>query len=154
MVGICEICGNENILVKTQIEGSVLLTCLSCAKHGLIVEGPIETKKISNKDIKQNKLIGKEETIEGVVPDFPQKIKQAREKKGLQQDELAKQLAIKESIIHKLESGKLEPSLDIAKKLERFFKIRLVQPYVNDYKYQKQNTASFTIGDLLTKNEK
>ena len=154
MIGTCEMCGKETSLVKVQIEGSILLTCLSCAKHGLILEEFAQTTNTPKKYSKQNNLIEKEETIEVIVQDFPQRIKQAREKKNLQQNEVARQLAIKESIIHKLESGKLEPSLDIARKLERFFNIKLVQQYVNDYKHQKQNTLSFTIGDLLTKNEK
>jgi len=40
--------------------------------------------------------------------------------------DLAKEIKEKESIMARVESGKLKPTIDLARKLERFFGIKLV----------------------------
>lgn len=147
MIGLCEMCGKETELIKSKIEGSILKVCKSCSKYGIIVEDWIGKEEITK--TKPNKIITKEEPMEIVVEDYPQKIKQARERLNLKQKELAIKLAIKESIIHKLESGHLEPDITTAKKLEKFLNIKLIQIYVDDYKQKNKSTTSFTIGDLI-----
>jgi len=76
-----------------------------------------------------------------------------REGLGLKQKELAEKIAEKEALVHKLETGIVEPSIKIAKKLEKFLKIKLVEE-------QEQTAESFispkregyTLGDFLKKN--
>ncbi len=154
MIGICEMCGKETKLVKSRIESSTLLTCDSCSRFGTVIDELVEKKEEVFPQPKESKTGDTEETTEVIVEDYSQKIKQAREARNLKQKRLAETLAIKESIIHKLESGKLEPSLDLARKLEKFLNIKLIQLYVDDYKQTKQTSASLTIGDMLTKDEK
>ena len=62
-----------------------------------------------------------EEIIRLVVGDFATRVRKAREKLGLKQEDFAKKIKEKESIVHKLETGEFKPNLDLAKKLEKIF---------------------------------
>ena len=78
-------------------------------------------------------------------------IKKTRERLGLKQEELAQKIAEKESIIHKLESGKIRPSMKLAKKLERFLEIKLVEMEEEEESpiVPKGTGGGFTIGDMI-----
>ena len=69
------------------------------------------------------------ELIQMVVSDYAQKIRKAREKMGLTQEEFAKKLAEKWSIMQKIESGQFKPSIEMARKLERILNIELIEQY-------------------------
>ncbi len=149
----CDICGRNADLFRAIIEGSKLNVCEGCGKFGKILGRagsnlrPVEKKKTVEK---------REETVESIVPDYNIKIKNAREKRKMTQEELAKAIAEKESVIHKIESKAIEPDLSIARKLERFFKVNLVIKGGDldiESKQKKQESKSdvLTIGDLLSK---
>ena len=76
---------------------------------------------------------------------------------GLKQKELAKMLAEKESVIHKLESGNIEPSLNLARKLERQLRIKIIEQHElgkeDNHKYKSKRTV-LTIGDLISVKKK
>ena len=114
----CELCGKNSELFKTKIEGTIVDVCEKCSKFGEIIERIIEEK---NKIVKKRV---KEEIIEEIRNGYGLIIKNARERLGLKQEELAKKINEKESVIHKLENELIEPSLKLAEKLERFLKIK------------------------------
>jgi len=140
----CEMCGKKGDSVSAIVEGVILKVCDNCAKYGDVIR--VRPKD----DIKREKKIEEPEIVELIVDDYSNKIKSAREKLKLKQEDLAKEIAEKESVIHALESGKMKPSLVLAKKLERFLDIKLIQ----DYEEKKGGKIDFkdkdvTIGDLL-----
>jgi putative transcription factor len=149
MFGDCDLCGKKTELVEGVVEGSILKVCKSCIKFGEAVE-----IKKSVLEEKQEPEKIKEEIIEEIVKDYSAKIKGARESLNLLQKDLAREIAEKESVIHNLESGHLEPSLDLAKKLESFLNIKLIVVNKNE-KVDKIDfhNASLTIGDLLKLNK-
>ena len=66
------------------------------------------------------------------------------------QKDLAMKLNEKESIIHSIESGRMEPELSLAKKLETFLKINLIETVDESAgKQAKVGKTSLTIGDML-----
>lgn len=148
----CDICGRNADLFRAIIEGSKLNVCEGCGKFGKILGRagsnlrPVEKKKTVER---------REEAVEAIVSDYNIKIKNAREKRKMTQEELAKAIAEKESVIHKIESRAIEPDLNIARKLERFFKMNLIVKGDLDIddKQRKQEARSdvLTIGDLLSK---
>ncbi len=142
----CELCGKKNKLVEVIIEGSMLSVCQNCSKFGktIIIEKKLEEKtKISRR-------VNIEEEPELIVANYSELIKQVREKKDLKQEELAKKISEKESVIHKIESGQLKPSILLARKLEKFLKIKLVENYLaNEKKKIDFTDQSLTIGDLI-----
>ena len=108
----CHICGAlRESLFKSLIEGTSVSVCESCSKFGRTVETP--------KSLQSKKVINRVEEIEVIEEDYFLKIKNAREKKGLTQEELAKLLAEKESSLHHIEAGQLKPTIVLAKKFEK-----------------------------------
>src|SRR3989338_4977363 len=82
--------------------------------------------------------------IEGTsFQDYSQLIKEAREKLGLRQDEFGIQISEKVSIVHKIESGHMTPSIQLAKKLQKLLGLRLDEKNnsSNSVKVDFNNTA-------------
>lgn len=126
----CEICGAE-IKGKVQyiaIGTSKLKVCKACARYGTVV---VEAKKVKAKIGSEQVLhreakmrlyeqmdhdIGEErEVAEG----YGRKIKEAREKAGLKQAELAKRVNEKLSLLRKIENEEIMPSEEMRRKIER-----------------------------------
>lgn len=150
---MCEMCGEEKLhLYKALVEGSLLSVCENCRKYGevLSLEKPkFEEPKKEKLKQEQKK---EEEKQEIVIDDYAIRIREAREGKGLTQEELAKAIAEKESVIHKLESNQVVPSLKLAKKLEQFFRIKLTEEFDPNKKPVKElnfKDGTLTIGDLI-----
>ncbi|NJL44455.1 MAG: multiprotein-bridging factor 1 family protein [Nitrosarchaeum sp.] len=64
---------------------------------------------------------------EVLVPGFGEKVKAARERRGLRQEELAQRLRMKESVLHKVETGNFEPDLVLARRIEHVLGIRILE---------------------------
>lgn len=62
-----------------------------------------------------------------LAEDYGTIVRQAREKLGLTQSELAMQIAEKLSVIKKIETGRLKPDERLAHKLERALKVKLLE---------------------------
>ncbi|MBR9691534.1 TIGR00270 family protein [Candidatus Woesearchaeota archaeon] len=146
----CDLCGNEGKLYKTKIEGTELNVCSGCASHGMVLEEvkePVIEERMTGVEIKEEV---EEEAIELIVSDFSEKIRKNREELGLNQEDFAKRISEKESVIHKLENGSLEPSLDLARKLERLFGIKLVEEYKESHENTgTTETGAMTIADMI-----
>lgn len=120
-VVVCGICGEAEATRRVLVEGAVLNVCVNCAKFGEEVRTPQETKK--------KLMAGAEEEGEvehDIVTDFSRLVRLARERLNLTQPELGKLVNEKESVILRIESGKMGPDLKTARKLERALKIKLV----------------------------
>ncbi|MBI5072318.1 TIGR00270 family protein, partial [Candidatus Woesearchaeota archaeon] len=92
--------------------------------------------------------------IEQIVEEYALKIKQAREKRKLNQEEFAKMLNERESVLHNIEAGKQKPSMELAKKLEKVLGIVLIEVIKPDeITAEKQDSprpkGPLTIGDML-----
>jgi putative transcription factor len=145
-MGSCEICGKKfNNLSKAIVEGVMIDVCSECSKFGKVI--PIRKPLIEPQRIIP---VHTKEYVEGVVSNYAEVIKTAREKKGLKQEDLAKNIAEKESVIHKVETGGLRPSFILAKKLEQFLGIKLIE--VTEEKKEinlNLKDSNLTIGDIL-----
>lgn len=141
----CTICGRERELRDAIIEGSIQKVCGVCSKFGKIIE--VKPQIIERKII-QLKV---EEENEMIVPDYFEKVKKAREELDLKQEELAREINEKESIIHSIETGNLVPTIALAKKLENALNIRIIDYYTLERTKPSLNlkNSSLTVGDLL-----
>ena len=156
---VCDMCGEKEVSKQCIIEGVKMNVCERCAKYGKTVrrvatkeEEKIEQKQVKKRIARRDVLKKQEETVEVVVPDYSQKIRTARERRGLKQKDFAKLIAEKESVVHHLESGRMRPSIKLAKKLEKILHIKIIE-LIEEKKVQihKGKSASLTIGDLLKK---
>ncbi len=88
------------------------------------------------------------------VEDFGALVRRARESMGLSQDELASLVKEKATVIRKIEQGELHPPIELARRLEKVLKIRIIQeveeeiPPVKISRGQPGN-ATYTLEDLL-----
>ena len=141
----CNLCGKKvHKLFNCRIEDSVLMVCRNCAESGAIIKKP----RIMSAS-RRNEIV----SAESIVFDYASKIKRARENKNLSIELLATKLKEKESIIHRIEQGKFNPPIELAKKIERVLRISLmdVGAQSNDDFENKSNSGALTLGDLLSK---
>lgn len=124
----CEICGTKVLgeAILVQIEGAILAACASCSKLGT----PVVAKQVKA-ELKRNRSLPAPLEIStgaelGLRPEYPELVKSAREKLGMRQDQLGGLVGEKASVISLIERGKLRPTLELARKLERVLKIRLL----------------------------
>jgi len=92
----------------------------------------------------------KEEAVETIVEGYALLIKNAREKMNLKQEEFAKKINEKVSVVQHLENASITPSIALARKLERFLGIRLVE--LEEYEFtpgKKESGEVMTIGDVI-----
>jgi len=148
----CEMCGSEGKLFKTLVEGSELSVCEKCSKFGKVIsEIKTEPEKKQRKEYRVTTFPDKE-LIQIIVSDYAERIKKKREELGLKQEEFAKKINEKESLIHNIETRHIEPNIMLARKIEQFLKIGLVEQYEEDHKKtEKTKMNAFTIGDFLNK---
>lgn len=150
----CEMCGSEQPeLLRAKVEDVVLNVCKACSSFGEVL-APVKKKQPARKSAPgatSQEPAPEKETIYLIESDCPSKIRKARESKGLKQEELAKKLALKESLIHSLESGRHEPSIDVARKLESFLGISLVrQEEVEIHSGKREGSdEELTLGDVI-----
>lgn len=157
----CEICGCkiQGNSQKIMIEGTALIVCQNCAN----VKASYSIHKQKNEKIFKRTLNKKVEPVikkteldknkYDIVEDYSIRIKSKREELGLTIEVLAKQVNEKESVIRKLESGKLRPDIYLAKKLEKALKIVLLAPQEQIaselWNEGFHNNQNITLGDVV-----
>jgi putative transcription factor len=152
-------CSSPDKTYRIEVEGSMLNVCERCSSFGKVVgkvkhELPEKKKKKIEKAIEklaEEKARKETESVQLIVDGYSKIIKSAREKTGLKQEELAKKIAEKESIIHKLESGIMKPDIPLARKLEKFLRITLVESIEvsDDVEKKRSSSEGLTLGDLI-----
>lgn len=150
---LCELCAKNAGTLNAIVEGSSIVVCKSCCKFGKVISEVAPKNQDKNSKYRsQNKKYPKQvEPSEEIVRNYSQKIRSAREKLCKNHEEFAKLISEKISTIHKLETGSFEPPLELAKKLERILKIKLVEiiEELPANVAQEKNSAGFTIGDFI-----
>ena len=147
----CDMCGKDAVSAIALIEGVELTVCESCSKFGKIVrtiQPPKPQKRSIYQTIPQKKE--NEEEMEFVVDDYATRIRQKRESMNLTQQEFAKKLNERESVVHHLENSTSHPSLELARRLEHILKIKLVEVAKEAAVVKsKSSSGAFTLGDFI-----
>jgi putative transcription factor len=128
----CEICGMPIIgrPYYAEVDGVEMVLCASCYMK-LVRSGrakPIRRRQQPRKASPPRARSASSITEYEIVEDYDEKIKSARQAKGLTTKELALKLKISESLLRKIEQGKLKPSIDLARRIERLLGVKLVVP--------------------------
>ncbi len=143
----CDLCGKETEMYKALIEGTELTVCSSCTKYGKVI-GRVRTEA-PEKAKQEKKTEAEEEAIDSVVGNFGEQLKRKREELGLNQPDFAKKIAEKESILHKLETGAIRPTLDRARQLEKMLGLKLVEELKEEPVSQQKSKDVMTLGDFV-----
>ena len=117
---------------KIQLERATMLVCERCARGRHVVSvvnfsasARAQPKKPARMLGRGPKLSPEEDYV--VVEGYGELVRRARERMGLTREALAALIGEKESTIRRVEAEQLEPSLDLARKLERALKIKLLE---------------------------
>ena len=142
----CELCGLKSAALNADIEGTMMNVCRDCSRFGTV-------QKSVRIVVKPDKLQA-EEPILILVSEFGSIVKRAREKLGLRQDEMAKRLNERESLLHQIESEHFKPNISLARKLEKALGIKLVEHYEERHETSKKSKSDgFTLGDFIKVNK-
>ncbi len=148
----CEMCGQESKLKKVKVEGAVLKLCENCQDTGEVMESSRKVKNRFKKNKSKNKTKKKPKTQrKHLVKDFDKKIKEKRESKEMSIEDLSEEMMVKESVVHRLESGKLKPDEKLARKIKKALGIQVYREE-NQLDYEtresKKSSSKATIGDI------
>ena len=160
----CEICGREcRSTREISLEGAQLQACSRCAELGEPVRRPKPTMGRPSSVPKSRPVSSPRPTSVQrpssqrrrpnrelvAVEDFRKLIRQAREQRGMSQKDVAGKLHERTSIIAKLESGKLTPTIRVARKLEHLFKLTLLEEAESVDLTPAPSQSSTTLGDVV-----
>ncbi|MBN2065379.1 MAG: TIGR00270 family protein [Candidatus Thermoplasmatota archaeon] len=129
----CELCGRECACRPALVDGVRMMLCPGCMRHG---QGVREIERPTTDSSSQTLLSRiKRPKVKDVykdmdkelVSDWNERIKRAREKKGISREDLGFKIGERTVTIAKIENGDLRPSDQVVKKLEKELEITLVE---------------------------
>ncbi|MFX0097189.1 MAG: multiprotein bridging factor aMBF1 [Candidatus Hodarchaeota archaeon] len=162
----CEICGQTIQTPKyVSVEGARLIVCANCTRFGSPVRPPSISPERKKAKVVKSKLSTRtrtgrpveNETDFELVEDFSVRVKTAREKRGLKQEDLGKMIKEKASTISKIETGRYRPTEKTIKKIEIALEIDLHESSptaIESPKRGARKSPSLTLGDLIVIKER
>ena len=84
-----------------------------------------------------------------LVEDLGLRVRQARERLGLSQEDLGRRVGEKASLIRKIETGKMTPSLMLARRLEHVLRVKLIVPASEPVVPASPPPHRLTLGDIV-----
>jgi putative transcription factor len=172
----CEMCGAESSsLTTTKVEGAELELCDECSDFGTEVRtesSSSSSTKYSTSSSSSSSSSGSSSSdgstssgggsrrrdmfddMDEIVADYDERIRSAREQRGLSQEELAQELNEKASLIRKLERGDMLPSDEVQTKLERELDISLSEGGGDgDADWSGGSSTTTTLGDVVKRKD-
>lgn len=155
----CEMCGREAPLRPAIIEGTRMQVCPSCVKFGVEVAGAKTevtgrsriTQAIEQRQARAQPRDVFQQMDTDLVEDFGKRIREARQRKGLTQEELAQKIAERQSVLSKVEAGTQRPNDELARRLQRELGITLFEAVAEQAGPERRvgSAGGFTLGDLI-----
>jgi putative transcription factor len=153
-------CGKESDnLQQATVEGTKMRVCGNCSDFGVEEvgeEGEVTgrskvTKSLEERQKRQSSRDVYDEHQEELVPDYGDRVREAREARGWSQDDLAKHLKEKASVIKKVENQSRQPRDELVDLLEKELDVTLME--VPDSPSRGQSSegsgGGMTLGDHL-----
>jgi len=160
----CEICGRpiRGRARVVRVEGSELRVCEECARFGREVARPSVGSGRRERGgrrpprraprPRRRRPRGFDPFREGyeLVPDYADRVREARERKGWSQEELAERVGEKVSVIRRIEAGKMEPDVNLARRLEKVLEVDLLEPLeATEAETSGSGSEGLTLGDVV-----
>ena len=135
---LCDLCGERTAKFKMNVEFSELNVCENCrTKNARPL--PLQSKFQRNKKDKQE---------EELIPNVGKLVHRVRKEREFGRGELAHKLGIKESVLTRIEAGKLEPDESLRKKLEKELRVKLTE-FPEFKPSAPKSTRKKTLGDIV-----
>jgi len=157
---ICEMCGkNVTFCKKVTIEGVHLEVCAECAKFGTEArketaksEGPkpiiTQRLEVREKRGKPRDIYVAQETEE-LADDFAARIRDARQKRGMSQKDLAMRINERVTVLSKIETGDMRPDERLIAKLQKELGITLKEKVSPVLAAKESGPHPLTLADLI-----
>jgi putative transcription factor len=168
----CEVCGREirGEPKRVVIDGVKMIVCPICAPMGTYYWDPLSSPRGESKfkpALKPpSRVFSKPRKPEAKLRDWVESfepveevsslVRKARIQQGLTQEDLAKRAKEKLSVIQKIESGKMKPTVPLCRTLEHVLRIKLLKKVEGEeplasFKVEK---TELTLGDVARFKEK
>ena len=158
----CELCGApiKGRGHRVMVEGVVMTVCGKCyirlMSRGAARPAPPEKNvqktqrpRITRRPQKKPRRRDLYDRYE-VVEDYAERIREARMRLGWSHAVLANRVGEKENVIRRIEAGRLVPTIDLARRLEKVLKIKLLEPVVEEEASLTGRVEEYTLtlGDI------
>src|SRR5688572_22881245 len=158
----CEMCGKTVATRRYMVDKTVMNLGIECSKYGQALDGTaaVGTQASIHQNLEKragrmtSRSVYDAQDPMVLVSDYGVRIHRAREAKGWTHDQLGNKVSARVPELKHIEAGKLRPSDDVTKKLEKELGITLMErvegpaPVVSGAK-KAGPSAGLTIGDLL-----
>ena len=150
----CDICGRGPVRAQILVEGAKLLACGGCMKSGKLLH------KFHEDEVEPTLELSRPSSFEGneeIVEDCGKIIKTARDRTKLPLAVIAERIRERESYLDAIENGRLMPSIEVAKKLEKELGIKLIEKVQLSISPTPPSSAKFsapTLADMLSTKRK
>jgi putative transcription factor len=148
----CEICGREirGKGFRVVVEGSEVTVCASCRQYGSEKPSTVTQPGFRKVVLKKRKPYStKIEFTEEMLENYHLIVRREREKRGWSQEQLAKKIQEKESLIKKIENAEIVPEPEVVEKLEKLFGIRLREKVPEVKVELGRSKLTPTLGDVV-----
>jgi len=153
----CDICGREIVgpAFKVKVEGAKMLVCRNCQRLGQ----PYQEDPVLNRPRpgiirfptppRRAPELPKEMQELDIAENFADIIRKRRMKLGISQEELAKRVKEKLSVIQKIETGRIAPETQLCRELQHELKIKLLVPRKETPPPKTAALGEVTLGDII-----
>jgi len=158
---LCEMCGSEVPRTKlVVVESAAVNVCANCEKYATseavrTTEGEIVMPSVAQRlSVRQRRQRPRDvfETGEEreLALDYPDRVRNSRRSLSLSQEELAKQINERKSVIVQIEGGSMRPNDKLVAKLERALKTSLREKMEGSSTTEKRAfSEGMTLGDFV-----
>ena len=160
----CDICGRLIVgpAFRVRVEGAKMLVCSSCQHLGKpYQEEPSRPIRPYSPKPRMPRTTyhkapelprGMEESE--VAENYSSLVRNQRMKMGLSQEELAKRVKERLTVIQKIETGKIAPDTKLCREREHELRIKLLVPRAATQAPKMDAPAEVTLGDIIRVKEK
>ena len=157
----CDICGKTIVgpAFKVKVEGAKMVVCRNCQALGK----PYQEDRIVSRPqpsfarpIRQPWVhatrpteLPKELEELDIAENFSDLVRRRRMKLGWSQEDLARKLKEKLSVIQKIETGKVTPNTQLCRQLQHELKIKLLVPRTETPPPKTTTPVEVTLGDIV-----
>ena len=155
----CDICGREIVgqAFRVKVEGAKMLVCRNCQALGKpYQEDPSPQPPRSTGFVRSPRLperrpveLPKEIQELDIVENFSDLVRKGRMKLTWSQEDLARKVKEKLSVIQKIETGKITPDTQLCRQLQHELKIKLLVPRKETPAPKIATPAEVTLGDIV-----
>jgi putative transcription factor len=157
----CDICGKEIVgpAFRVKVEGAKMLVCRSCQALGkpyreepvIPAPRPSFTGAVRSPRIPTRRPAELPKEVEefDIAENFSDLVRKRRMKLGWSQEDLARRVKEKLSVIQKIETGKISPDTQLCRQLQHELKIKLLVPRKETPTPKITAPAEVTLGDIV-----